>query len=112
MSDLIHLTDEMLAMVWTKREEFDDPLPHVNMVMGAYTTAQARLKLYSVLERLQRRVLYFDTDSVIFTQKDGECMGASDRRFRWGPQVRDGRRAHHRVRVRGSQKLRVPTREW
>ena len=72
VNDLIHLSDDMLAMVWTKREAFDEPLPHVNMVMGAYTTSQARLKLYSVLERLQRRVLYFDTDSVIFTQRDGE----------------------------------------
>ena len=72
VKDLIHLTDDMLALVWTKREEFDEPLPQVNMVMGAYTTAQARLKLYSVLEKLQDRVLYFDTDSIIFTQKDGE----------------------------------------
>ena len=29
--------------------------------------------LYSVLEKLQRQVLYFDTDTVIFTQKDREC---------------------------------------
>ena len=72
VTDLIHLTEEMIALVWNKREPFEDPLPHVNMVMGAYTTAQARLKLYSVLERLQHRALYFDTDSVIFTQRDGE----------------------------------------
>ena len=73
VSDLVHLNEDMLAMVWTKKEEsFDNPPPHVNMVMGAYTTSQARLKLYTVLEKLQRRVLYFDTDSVIFTQKDGE----------------------------------------
>ena len=38
VNDLIHLSDDMLAMVWTKREAFDEPLPHVNMVMGAYTT--------------------------------------------------------------------------
>ena len=69
VSDLIHLTEEMVALIWTKRDAFEQPLPHVNMVMGAYTTAQARLKLYSVLED---RALYFDTDSVIFTQKDGE----------------------------------------
>lgn len=72
ISDLIHLSDEMIALVWTKHDGFDEPLTHVNMVMGAYTTAQARLKLYSILERLQHRVLYFDTDSVIFTQTEGE----------------------------------------
>ena len=32
-----------------------------NVIIAAYTTAQARLKLYSYLERLDRRVLYYDT---------------------------------------------------
>ena len=40
----------------------------------AFTTAHARLKLYFVLERLQTRVLYFDTDSVIFTSQPNEWM--------------------------------------
>ena len=35
-------------------------------------TAQARLKLYSYLELLGERAIYFDTDSVIFTQKPEE----------------------------------------
>ena len=72
VSDILHINEEMVALTWKHVEEFDESLPHVNMVMGAYTTSQARLKLYSVLEMLQERVLYFDTDSVIFTQKDGE----------------------------------------
>ena len=38
-------------------------------MIAAFTTAQARLKLYCVLERLQMRTLYFDTDSVIFTSR-------------------------------------------
>ena len=41
-------------------------------MIAAFTTAHARLKLYSVLEQLDRRVLYFDTDSVIYVSKDGE----------------------------------------
>ena len=34
---------------------------HYERRLTAYTTAQARLKLYTLLERLQERVLYFDT---------------------------------------------------
>ena len=45
-----------------------------NVVIAAFTTAHARLKLYSVLERLQGRVFYFDTDSVIFTSQPGEWI--------------------------------------
>ncbi|KAG5871043.1 hypothetical protein JTB14_021190 [Gonioctena quinquepunctata] len=42
-----------------------------NVFIAAYTTAQARLKLYSYLEKLQERVLYYDTYSVIHVPKDG-----------------------------------------
>lgn len=43
-------------------------------MIAAFTTAHARLKLYSVLEHLETRVLYFDTDSVIFTSQLNEWM--------------------------------------
>ena len=42
------------------------------MVIAAFTTAYARLKLYDVLDMLQERVLYCDTDSVIFVSKPGD----------------------------------------
>lgn len=34
--------------------------------MGAMTTTHARLVLYELLEKLGDRLLYFDTDSIIF----------------------------------------------
>lgn len=37
-----------------------------NVVLAAFVTSHARLKLYSYLERLGERVCYFDTDSVIY----------------------------------------------
>jgi hypothetical protein len=37
-----------------------------NIFLASFTTAHARLRLYSVLDRLGENVLYFDTDSVIF----------------------------------------------
>ena len=39
--------------------------------MAAYTTANARLRLYTLLERLQERALYCDTDSVIYVHRPG-----------------------------------------
>ena len=41
----------------------------VNIFIAAFTTCNARLKLYSYLEQLQQGVLYFATDSVIYTVK-------------------------------------------
>ena len=42
------------------------------MFIAAFTTAYARLKLYTCLEQLQHRVLYIDTDSLIYVVKPGE----------------------------------------
>jgi predicted GIY-YIG superfamily endonuclease len=43
-----------------------------NYAIGVFTTAQARLKLYAALEKLGDRVLYYDTDSIIFVVRKGE----------------------------------------
>ncbi|CAC5375852.1 unnamed protein product [Mytilus coruscus] len=66
------VTDEMIEMRWRNKEEFLETSGRTNVVIAAYTTAQARLKLYSYLDKLGDRVLYADTDSVIFTAKQGE----------------------------------------
>ncbi|XP_070560096.1 uncharacterized protein [Ptychodera flava] len=39
---------------------------NTNVVIAAFTTAYARLKLYDLLESIGEQVLYYDTDSVIF----------------------------------------------
>jgi hypothetical protein len=39
---------------------------------AAFVTCHARLKLYSELEKLGDRVLYFDTDSIIYINRVGE----------------------------------------
>jgi hypothetical protein len=44
-------------------DEASEPLRNVNVVLAAYTTAQARLKLYEHLEALGGQVLCYDTDS-------------------------------------------------
>ena len=46
--------------------------PNLNIFVACFTTCWARLRLYEALELLNERVLYFDTDSVIFVQSPGE----------------------------------------
>ena len=43
-----------------------------SVIHAAMVTCYARLQLYSVLKKLDRRVLYFDTDSIIYVAKDNE----------------------------------------
>ena len=68
--DVTHINfvnEETVEMRWKYHEDFIETSDKNNVVIAAYTTAQARLKLYSYLEKLGDRALYCDTDSVIFS---------------------------------------------
>ena len=77
--DIYFVSDEMVGMIYQCKEEFVEESGRTNVIIAAYTTAQARLKLYSYLEHLGPRVLYVDTDSVGYTSRPGE----------WKPELGD-----------------------
>ena len=56
-------------MNWEDTDSLVEPHTCSNVVVGSFVTAQARLKLYGILEKLNERVLYFDTDSIIYVHK-------------------------------------------
>jgi hypothetical protein len=43
-----------------------------NVILAAFVTSHARLKLFSELKKLGDRVLYFDTDSIFYISREGE----------------------------------------
>lgn len=59
-------------MRYQYKEEFVEESGRTNVVIAAYTTAQARLKLYSYLEQLGARALCAEADSVVYTSRPGE----------------------------------------
>ena len=65
-------TDDILEVVYQQIPENDPPNPKTNIFIAAFTTCHARLKLYSYLHRLKEQVLYYDTDSVIYTWRPGQ----------------------------------------
>ena len=66
VTDLMYANKEHVAIRWRAKGEFVEALPNTNVILAVYTTAQARLKLYTLMEQLQERILYFDTDSVLY----------------------------------------------
>ena len=66
------VNDQAVQVDWAYRDDFVEPSCRTNVVIAAYTTAMARLKLYSYLQHLGKRALYCDTDSIIFTAKPGD----------------------------------------
>jgi len=66
------LTNDMLQMEWTYKRDCQPEDNKTNVYLATFTTCWARLKLYSVLEQLNKRVLYYDTDSVLYVSRPGE----------------------------------------
>lgn len=61
-----------ILLEWEYQSDATPIQGKLNPYIAVFTTAHARLRLYEALELLQDRVLYCDTDSVIFTVKPGQ----------------------------------------
>ena len=57
--------ENLLLVNWDDTESSVEPHACSNVISAAFVTAQARLKLYGILE-MNERLLYFDTDSIIY----------------------------------------------
>ena len=55
------MDEDTLLVNYEYRNESYPRSSTVNVVVAAYVTTQARLKLYSYLEKLETRALYYDT---------------------------------------------------
>ena len=64
-------TDEIAAIYWETKKQYVNQYSSTNIFIAAFTTAWARIKLYSEMEKLGTAVLYHDTDSIIYSS-DGK----------------------------------------
>ena len=72
VSDARIVNDNSVEVHYKSVDEFAQQNNKVNVVIAAFTTTYACLKLYDLLDLLQERVLYYDTDSVIYVHKPGK----------------------------------------
>jgi len=59
--------DSVACATYTVEDEFLESLNNTNHILASFVTAQARLKLHTYLEKLDRRVLYMDTGEYFYT---------------------------------------------
>ena len=62
--------NDNLTLYYDMTKHSEDTNPNVNVYIAAFTTCWARLKLYDTLEKLGDRVLYYDTDSIIYIEDE------------------------------------------
>lgn len=63
---IIEASENALYVSWRYKNDIATSALNSNVVVAAYTSAQGRLILYDYLHKLDRRVLYYDTDSIIY----------------------------------------------
>ena len=66
------MSDDTIEIRYEYRDKFVQPNPNTNVVIAAFTTAYALLQLYDEHDMLQKRVLHYDTDSVIYLSQPGQ----------------------------------------
>ena len=66
VKDHLILNENMIALHYKSAEGFVDQNVKTNTIIASFMTALARLKLYSILDQLQDKVLYHDTNSMVF----------------------------------------------
>ena len=75
------INDDMIQMTYNFKDQFIDNSKNTNIYITCFTTSHARLMLYNKLDYLNEKVLYFDTDSIIYIDdgtkniKTGNMLG-------------------------------------
>ena len=75
------INDDMVQMTYNFKDQFVNNSKNTNIYIACFTTSHARLMLYDKLDYLQEKVLYFDTDSIIYIDygtknvKTGDMLG-------------------------------------
>ena len=67
------LDEDTVLTEYKNKQEYSKPNPNVNVYIALFTATHARLKLYELLDILQERVMYQDTDSVIYHDDSSEA---------------------------------------
>lgn len=65
------INDDYIAIEFCKATSYEDENTFTNEIIGTFTTSLARLHLLKILQKTDKDTLYFDTDSVIFKERDG-----------------------------------------
>lgn len=66
VADFHVLAPNTLQVEYDVLAEYVRESPHVNIFVGIFTTAHARMRLFTQLHRLGTSAMYYDTDSVLY----------------------------------------------
>ena len=72
------INDDMVQMSYNYKDQFVDNSNNTNIFIACFTTSHARLMLYDKLDYLNEKVLYFDTDSIVYLDNNTKKIETGD----------------------------------
>lgn len=66
ISSINYISEDVIQVFYSTEKDFIVQSPQINVALAAFVTSYARLKLYKEMKQLGQRLLYCDTDSIIF----------------------------------------------
>ena len=72
------INDDMVQMTYNFKDQFVDNSKNTNVYIACFTTSHARLMLYNKLDYLNEKVLYFDTDLIIYADDGTKNIETGD----------------------------------
>ncbi|KAK7590294.1 hypothetical protein V9T40_001907 [Parthenolecanium corni] len=88
--NVMYVTDEMIQVNYKYRETFVKNNYNTNIFIALYTTANARLRLYDQLSRLDKYVMYCDTDSIVYLDNGKNTIPHGDMLGEWTDELDGG----------------------
>ena len=72
------INDDMVQMAYNFKDQSVDNSKNTNIYIACFTTSHARLMFYNKQDYLKEKVLYFDTDSIIYADDGTKNVETGD----------------------------------
>ena len=72
------INDDMVQMTYNFKDQFVDNSKNTNVYFACFTTSHARSMLYTKRDYLKEKVLYFNTDSIIYADDGTKNIETGD----------------------------------
>jgi hypothetical protein len=69
LHDIYPVNSDCVMVTYSEKEEYNTGNSVANLAVAAFTTSHARLVLLEMMTKLGDRLLYYDTDSVIYVSR-------------------------------------------
>ncbi|XP_065222349.1 uncharacterized protein LOC135846916 [Planococcus citri] len=110
------LSDDMIQVNYKYKDVFVEDNFNTNIYVAAFTTANARLRLYDLLHKLDQAVLYCDTDSIVYVDNGRNTVPTGDLLGQWTDELKGayitkflstGPKSYHYITSKGKQVIKV-----